>query len=266
MVPKKVGRDGRKRWRMCIDYRDLNSMTVADRYSLPRVDDCLNTLAGHKYFSAIDMTSGYYVCEIDEASRPYTAFRTPDGDLMQWRSLPFGLRNSPAHYMRMMNALFAGLTWRFMVLFVDDICIYSNTFDEHIEYLCQVFGRSREGNIYMNPTKAYLMRDSVDFLGHTVTRGEIKPQTRLVDKLKRLGVPNTEKVVREWLGLAQFLAQYIKDYAKNTKGLRSLLKLPGTKYDEKTVRRANIESEINLIIKTLESTGVLKIIDPGSHS
>ena len=136
LVPK---RDGTTRF--CIDYRRLNQLTIPDSHPLPRIDDTLDALGGSCWFSTLDLKSGFHQVSIAEEDRPKTAFSIPGSGLWQWRDLPFGLINSPSVFERLMERVFAGLTFLILLIYLDDIIVYSKTFEEHLENLRTVLER-----------------------------------------------------------------------------------------------------------------------------
>ena len=108
-----------------------------------------------------------------------------------------------------MNAVFAGITWKYLLVFVDDLCVYSQTFEQHCERLGEVFARARAAGVFFNPPKCHILRPQIDFLGFHVTREGIKPQKRIVEKLEGIKTPRTKKEMQEWVGLARFVAQFV---------------------------------------------------------
>ena len=247
---------------MVIDYRDLNAVTVADRYTLPRVDDCLDAVlaGGNKWWSTLDATSGFHAISLHEATQHLTTMITPSGNF-SFKVLPFGLRNSPAVYQRFMNSVFAGINWKYCLIFVDDCCVFSRTFDEHISALASVFARARAGGVFFSPTKAHFVKKEVEFLGMVLTREGLKPQTRIIEKLKALPIPRSKREIQSFMGLAQFVARFIPSYAQRCKGLRSLLRLKHTRYTDEEISKANVEVEVADVVKSLTSYPVLRHID-----
>ena len=242
---------------MVIDYRRLNNLTIKDRYSLPRIDDCLAELGGQKFFSSFDATSGFHSVKMHDATKELTAFITHEG-LYEWNVLPFGLANSPAVYQRFMNAAFAGITWKYLLVFVDDLCVYSQTFEQHCERLGEVFARARAAGVFFNPPKCHILRPQIDFLGFHVTREGIKPQKRIVEKLEGIKTPRTKKEMQQWVGLAQFVAQFVEKFSRRVKGLRDIQKLKCRKYSDADLRKYNIEAHIADVIGALSKYPVLR--------
>ena len=164
LVKKKGGE-----WRFCVDYRRLNAVTIKDSHPLPRVDDSLNALSGSSWFSTLDFSNGYWQVEVAEEDREKTAFTTGRG-LYQWRAMPMGLTNSPATFQRMMELILRGLPWHICMVYLDDILIYSRSFEDHLANLEEVLTRVQTAGLRLNPSKCHFARDHVVFLGHVVSR------------------------------------------------------------------------------------------------
>ena len=140
---------------------------------LPRCDDSLDALAGSKWFSTLDLRSGFHQLGLTKESRPYTAFCIPGSGLWQFKVVPFGARNSPAVFERLMEKAFAGLTYRTLLIYLDDIIVYGKTFDIHLQNLEEVFQRHAETNLKLNPEKYVFFHTQVSFLGHLVSESGI---------------------------------------------------------------------------------------------
>lgn len=164
MVPKKDGGI-----RFCIDYRKLNQRTIPDSMPLPRCDDSLDALGGAKWFSTMDLRSGFHQQALAKESRPYTAFCIPGSGLWQWKVVPFGAMNSPAEFERLMERVFSGLTYVTLLLYLDDIIVFGKTFEVHLKNLAEVLQRLADANLKLNPEKCMLFKTQVSFLGHMVS-------------------------------------------------------------------------------------------------
>ena len=154
--------------RFCIDYRQLNKRTKKDAYALPRIEEMLDCLAGNKYFSVIDMKSGYHQVEIYEHHKERTAFTVGPLGLYEFNRMPFGLSGAPATYQRLMQDVLGDLHLKTCCIFIDDVIIFSSTFQEHLERLQLVFDRIKEANLKLSPKKCTFFKKKVKYVGHVV--------------------------------------------------------------------------------------------------
>ena len=189
--------------RMCIDYRALNSQTIKNRYALPRIDDLLDQLYGAKRFSKIDLTSGYWQIAIASADRYKTAFRTRYGHY-EFNVMPFGLTNAPATFQSLMNDIFRDMLDVCVVVYLDDILVYSKNDKDHEKHVRQVLQRLREHQLYARPFKCTFFTDTVEYLGHIIGPDGIKPNPVLVKTIVEFPQPHTLKELQSFLGLANY--------------------------------------------------------------
>ena len=169
--------------RFWVDYRRLNSITRKDVYPLPRIEDILDTLGGAKYFSSLDLLSGYWQMELNDDVKQKSAFITHHG-LFEFVCMPFGLCNAPATFQRLMQRVLTGLEGKMCFVFIIyDILVYSKTFEEHLECLQTVFARLREAGLRLKPKKCGLLQKEITFLGHVSASG-IHPDPEKTDKVK----------------------------------------------------------------------------------
>lgn len=208
--------------RMCVDYRKLNSRTVRDAYPIPRIEESLDALGKAKYFSSLDLMSGYLQVEMAEADQAKTAFTTPLG-LFEYTRMPFGLMNAPATFQRLMNTVLGDLNLSEVLIYLDDIIIFSETIDEHITRLQRVFTRLREHGLKLKPSKCHLLVEEVLYLGHVVSRDGIKTDPAKIDAVKKWPVPKTVKEVRSFLGFTGYYRRFIEKYAAVAQPLFELL-------------------------------------------
>ncbi|KAK3749114.1 hypothetical protein QZH41_019410 [Actinostola sp. cb2023] len=199
--------------RFCVDYRKLNDVTRKDAYPLPRIDATLDAMGGAVYFSTMDLASGYWQVEVDPSDRDKTAFTTFKG-LFEFRVMPFGLTGAPNTFQRLMDSVLSGLQFDTCLVYLDDIVIFSKTFDEHIGHLRQVFSRLRESGLKVKPSKCYLLRDSVPFLGHIISKDGVATDPDKVRAVTSWPVPTTKSEVRSFLGLASYYRRFIKNFAE----------------------------------------------------
>jgi hypothetical protein len=212
-------KDGSKRF--CVDYRKLNAITDQDCFPMPRIDDILERVVGSRWFSAIDLKSGYWQMRLSPESIAKTAFSTPDGHY-EFLRLPFGLKNAPAEFSRMMQFIFGDL--KFIEIYIDDVTVHSESFDQHLKHLEIVFQRLEEANLKMNLTKCKWFMSSVKILGHIVEQNKIKMDTSKIDAVQQLPYCKTVKHVQSFLGLCGYYRRFVRDFAKIAQPLNNLLK------------------------------------------
>jgi hypothetical protein len=192
--------------RMVVDYRRLNAATIKNNAPLPRLDETLDELAGAKYFTSLDLHSGYHQLRIADEDVPKTSFKTHMGQF-QFNVLPFGLSNAPATFQAAMNKIFAKYLHKFVVIYLDDIMIYSRTEKEHLQHLRQVFQLIRDNRFYLKLSKCSFMQEWTLFLGYYVGPEGIKPDPTKVEAVKHWPTPKTVTDVRAFLGLCNFFSQ-----------------------------------------------------------
>ena len=207
--------------RFCVDYRKLNAVTRKDSYPLPRIDDALDALAGSKYFTTLDLQSGYHQVAMDSDSIEKTAFISHAG-LYEYNVMSFGLTNAPPTFQRLMQRILHGLDWKICLVYIDDVIIFSKTFEEHLSRLAAVFDRLREANLKLKPSKCHFARPSVNFLGFVVSSEGILPDPGKLSAVETFPVPSCVKDVRSFLGLCNYYRRFVKDFAKIASPLNRL--------------------------------------------
>jgi hypothetical protein len=217
-VPKKNGK-----LRMCVDYRAINKATIKNRYPLPRIDELLDRLQGAGVFTKLDLQSGYWQIRVAEADIPKTAFRTRYGHF-EWKVLPFGLTNAPATFQSLMNTVLGPYLDQFVVVYLDDILIFSRTPDEHVKHLELVLEALEKAELYVSLEKSAFGLREVDFLGHVVSDHGIMPDPTKVNAVRDWPTPTTVRDVRSFLGLANYYRRFIKHYAHKAVPLTDLTK------------------------------------------
>ena len=209
--------------RMCMDYRALNDQTIKNSYPLPRVEDLLDQLQGAKVFSKIDLRSGYHQILIDEQDTWKTAFRSRYG-LYEFKVLPFGLTNAPAHFMALMQEVFHELLDVCVIVFLDDVLIYSRDEQEHDKHLTLVLQLLRQHKLYAKLSKCELYKVSISFLGHTLSAEGVHMETSKVDAIQEWPAPMTISDLRAFLGLAGYYRRFIAFFSAIALPLTALLK------------------------------------------
>ena len=198
--------------RMCVDYRALNDLSVKNRYPLPRIDELLDQLHGAKWFTALDLWSGYHQVRIHPADIPKTAFRTRYGHF-EFTVMPFGLTNAPATFMAFMNDVLRPFLDKFVVVYLDDILIFSKTESEHLEHLRIVLTALQQHLLHVKLKKCVFARCSIPFLGFLVTSGGVLPDPAKIQAVKDWPLPRNTTEVRSFLGFANYCRRFIRNFA-----------------------------------------------------
>ncbi|KAL2246590.1 UNVERIFIED_CONTAM: Transposon Tf2-12 polyprotein [Sesamum indicum] len=209
--------------RLCCDYRALNKIIVKNKYPIPLVADCFDRLSGANYFTKIDLRSGYWQVRVKEGDEAKTTVVTRYG-AFEFLVMPFGLTNAPATFSTLMNQVLHGFLDEFVVVYLDDIVIYSRTLAEHEDHLRQVLTRLREHELYVKVSKCSFARETISFLGHIVERGRIRMDPKKVQAIEEWRPPSDVHDLRSFLGLANYYRRFVKDYSAIARPLTDLLK------------------------------------------
>ncbi|XP_068241185.1 uncharacterized protein [Palaemon carinicauda] len=216
LVPKEGGGD-----RLCIDFHKLNAVTKPESYPLPRIEDCLKSLGESPYLSKIDLEKGYWQVPLAEESRPLTAFITRDG-LYQCRVMPFGLRNAPSCFQRLMNKVLAGISN--CVVYLDDIVIFSKTWEEHLQTLRKVLRALQKANLVINLKECTFGGTEITYLGHQVGRGKIMPKDANICAIQEMPYPRTKKEAQRFLGMVQYFRRFVPNFSQVAAPITDLFK------------------------------------------
>ncbi|KAL5580647.1 hypothetical protein UlMin_013089 [Ulmus minor] len=199
--------------RMCIDYRELNKLTIKNKYPLPRIDDLFDQLKGAANFSKIDLRSGYHQLRIKDNDVPKTAFRTRYGHY-EFLVMPFGLTNAPAAFMDLMNRVFAQYLDKFIIVFIDDILVYSKTPEEHEEHLRVTLQLLRDSKLYAKFSKCDFWLSEVHFLGHVVSKEGVSVDPAKVEAVSKWAAPTSVTEIRSFLGLAGYYRRFVEGFPR----------------------------------------------------
>ncbi|GJZ20476.1 reverse transcriptase domain-containing protein [Tanacetum coccineum] len=208
-------------FRMCIDYRELNKLTIKNRYPLPRIDDLFDQLQGSSVYSKIDLRSGYHQLRVKDEDIPKTAFRTRYGHY-EFQVMPFGLTNAPAVFMDLMNRVCKPYLDKFVIVFIDDILIYSRNEEEHANHLRIILELLRKEKLYAKFSKCDFWIHIVQFLGHLIDSQGLHVDPAKIEAVKNWTSPTTPTEVRQFLGLAGYYRRFIEGFSKIAKPLTKL--------------------------------------------
>ena len=198
--------------RLCIDMRRLNEVSSGSGIPLPNTSELLASLSGAVWFSTLDMLSGYWQVELDEESRPKTAFATHLG-LHQWRVMPFGLSGAPGSFQKLMHLVLGSMSYKQLLVYLDDVIVPARTVHEGMERLSEVFGRFRSANLKLKPKKCTLFQRQAVFLGHVVSADGVATDPSKVETVANWPTPSSKSEVRSFLGLASYYRKYIQGFA-----------------------------------------------------
>lgn len=221
VVPKKMDASGKRKIRMVIDYRKLNNKTIDDKFPLPNIEDLFGKIGQANYFSTIDLASGFHQIEMEIESIPKTAFSTEDGHY-EFLRMPFGLKNAPPTFQRAMNILFSCLPN--VLVYMDDIIIFSNNLHEHIKHLESVFKILKKHLLKIQLDKTEFFKRELLFLGHIISKDGIKPNPAKLESIKSFAIPQNQKQIKQFLGLTGYYRKMIPGYAKIAKPLTAALR------------------------------------------
>ncbi|XP_071683425.1 uncharacterized protein [Lolium perenne] len=209
--------------RLCVDYRKLNEMTIKNKYPLPKIEDLFDQMNGARVLSKIDLRTGYHQLKVRESDIPKTAFTTRYG-LFEHTVMSFGLTNAPAYFMNLMNKVFMDYLDKFVVVFIDDILVYSKSEEEHEEHLRLVLGTLRKHQLYAKFSKCQFWLKEVGFLGHVLSAGGVSVDPSLIKSIMDRKPPTNPTEVRSFLGLAGYYRKFVEGFSSIAKPMTMLLK------------------------------------------
>ena len=238
--------------RFVVDMRKLNDLTVKECYLLMRIDDALDNLGGAKYFATLDLQSGYWQVELDEASKPLTAFVTDQG-LFEFNGMPFGLGNAPSTFSRAMCRALKGILWSEVLIYLDDVIVFARSFDEYLFRLRNVFNRLCAANLKLKPQKCKFGQEKVTFVGHVVTPNGVTTDPKKCEAIKQMPIPKKVKDVRSFLGLTNYYARFVPKYREIARPLYRL-----TRKDTPFIWSQECQASFDKLKQMLQSTQVLE--------
>lgn len=212
LVPKKSANDSKK-WRLVIDYRKVNETLQDDKFPLPNIEEVINSLSGAKYSSHLDLSQGYYQCEIKPEDRAITAFTTPTGQYQMTR-LPMGLKISPSSFSRMMTIAMSGLNMEKCLVYLDDLIIFGSTIQQHNRNLIDIFERLRKVNLKLNPEKCNFFKKELIYLGHFISSQGVRPDPEKTECIRAWPIPKNAKEAKRFIAFANYYRKHVENFAK----------------------------------------------------
>ncbi len=218
-----VDKKGAPASRLVCDYRPLNKKIPDDQYPLGNIQDLFETIGPSRYYSSLDLAQGYHQIDIAPEDRPKTAFQTHDG-LFQYKKLPFGLKSAPSAFSRAIQSVLRPVLWKCAVCYLDDICVFSKTFEEHVAHLRQVFELIRKAGVKLKAKKCELAKHKIIFLGHVLSENGISADPAKIDKLRNIPAPNTLRKLRALIGYSSYYRALLPNYSQRLAPMLALLK------------------------------------------
>lgn len=223
VVPKKKDNSGKQKWRIVIDYRKLNEVTVNDKFPMPNIDGILNKLGRAQYFTTLDLAKGFHQISMKKEDIKKTAFSTNFGHY-EYLRMPFGLKNAPSTFQRLMNSVLREFINKICVVYLDDILVFSTSLAEHLVSLNKIFEKLNQVGLKIQIDKCNFFNKETEYLGHVLTSRGIKPNPNKISVIQDLKLPNSTKQIKSFLGITGYYRKFVKDYAKVAQPIVKYLK------------------------------------------
>ena len=209
--------------RFCIDFRRLNARTKKDSYPLPKCPDTVESLVGARYFSTMDLKSGFWQVKVSEESRQYTAFTVSSMGVYKFLRMPYGLCNALATFQHLMQNCLGELNLSFAMVYLDDVIVYSETPEDHLTWLQAIFDCFAHHRLKLKPSKCHFFKEEISYLGHEISAKGMLPGQKGVEEIARMGPPMTYTGIRKFIGAVGYFRRFIKNFARIAKPLNDLL-------------------------------------------
>lgn len=232
IVPKKADASGVKKFRMVIDYRKVNEKTISDRYSMPEIGYVIGQLKGQKYFTTLDLASGFHQIRMKESDIEKTAFCINNGKY-EFTRMPFGLKNAPATFQRAIDDILRIHIGKICYVYIDDVIVFGKSLEEHLKNLSIILKTLNEAGLKIQMDKSEFLHSEVEFLGYLISSDGVKPNEKKIETIKVFPEPKSIKEIRSFLGMMGYYRRFVKDFAKIAKPLTNLLRGEGNHSNKK---------------------------------
>ena len=223
LVKKKCEEGQEQKFRFCIDFRKLNEVTVKDSNTLPPIDDTVHALGCSKYFSTLDLLTGYWQVPLAEEDKEKTAF-IANQKLYQFVKMPFGLNNAPSTFQRLMDTLLRNMTWKYCLVYLDDVIVYSNDFSSHLKRLEVILARFEAAELKLKPSKCCFGMDEVNYLGYKISSKGLQPDHSKTESIAKMPTPSSKDEIKRFLGMLSYYRRFIPNFSTTAACLFELTK------------------------------------------